>query len=262
MNPSDLWQRILTAPADADLKTQYLEALTEAGDWRAEIFSLAAEYKRLRSGSYLDHAAALKPRLDDLIARRRAEFAARSDGWPGEIQFVVGWPIELTIKAADFARNAAEIVATVPVRHLNLQAVSEFPAVFDAPQFDQIASLDGSRQTWSDDAIGALAHSPRLSALRWLDLSHDGITEAHVEELAASSALRALEMLDVSNNPTRDPVDASAGYGTDWMTNTIVPESVTLPEFGRELEARHGPITWLHGLANFMEAYPPSRYRF
>ena len=262
MNPSDRWQRILSAPADAALKTQYLDALAAAGDRRAELFTVAAEYQRLRSGSYIDAAAALKPRLDALIAEWRAELAPRTNAWRGEIEFVIGWPIELTLSAADFARNAAEIVATVPIRHLNLTAISAFPAVFDVPQFEQIASLDGSRQEWSDDAVRALANSPRLTALRWLDLSRGGITEEQVEVLAASSALRALAMMDLSNNPTRDPVDASAGYGTDWLTNTIVLESVTLPEFGRELEARHGAIGWLHGLLNFMEAYPPSRYCF
>ena len=224
--------------------------------------SLAADYKRLRSGSYIDAANALKPRLDALLARWRADFSPRTNAWPGEIQFVIGWPIELTIKAADFARNAAEIVATLPVRHLNLKDISEFSGVFDVPQFGQIASLDGSKQAWSDDAIRALAGSPRLGALRWLDLSRGEITEAQVEILAASSALKDLEMLDLSNNPTRDPVDGSAGSDRDWMTGQVVLESVYLPEFGTELEARHGKITWLHALWNFLEDYPPSRYHF
>ncbi len=205
MNPVELWQRILTTPADAGLKTQYVAALTEAGDRRADVFALAAEYKRLRDGSYIDAAQELKPCLDALIADWRADFAPRTDAWPGEIQFVLGWPIELTMKAADFARHAEDIVATVPVRHLNLNDVSELPAVFDVPRFGQIASLDGSKQIWSDDAIRALARSSRLGALRWLDLSHGGITEAQVEILAASAALRGLQMLDLSNNPTRDP---------------------------------------------------------
>lgn len=262
MNAADLWQMILAAPADADLKTQYVQALTQAGDWRADLFSLAAEYKRLRSGSYIDRAQALKPRLDGLIADWRADLSGRSDAWPGEIEFVLGWPIELNIKAADFARHAGEIVATLPVRHLNLVAVSDLPGVFEVPQLRQIASLDGSKQMWSDDAIRALASSSALRALRWLDLSHGGITEAQVEILAASPSLRAVAMIDLSDNPTRDPVDGAAGAGWDWMTGKIVLESVALPEFGVELEHRHGEITWLHALWNFLEAYPPSRYSF
>ena len=262
MNLTGRWQSVLDAPADPERKTEYVEALAVAHDARAELFGLAADYKRLRSGSYIDAAAALKPRVDALVAAWRAELSPCTDAWQAEVEFVDGWPIELTIAAADFARNAAEIVATVPIRHLNLTAIAAFSAAFDVPQFEQIVSLDGSRQEWTDDAIRTLANSPRLSALRWLDLSHGAITEAQVDILAASSVLKALAMLDLSNNLTRDPVDASAGYGVDWMTNTIVPESIALPEFGHELEDRHGTIGWLHGLDTFMEAYPPSRYSF
>jgi hypothetical protein len=262
MNADDLWQMILAAPADADLKTQYVQALTQAGDWHADLFSLAAEYKRLRSGSYIDAAQALKPRLDGLIADWRAGLSSRSGAWPGEIEFVVGWPIELKIKAANFARHAAEIVDTLPVRHLNLEDISELPGVFEVPQLRQIASLDGSGQIWSDDAIRALARSSDLRALRWLDLSHGGITETQVEILAAAPSLKQVAMIDLSDNPTRDPVDGAAGAGWDWLSGKIEFDSIALPEFGVELERQHGKITWLHALQTFLEAYPPSRYSF
>jgi hypothetical protein len=262
MNAADLWQLILAAPADAGLQTQYVQALIEAGDWHADIFSLAAEYKRLRFGSYIDRAQALKPRLDGLIARWRSDLSVRCDTWPGEIEFVAGWPIELKITAADLARHAEEIVATLPLRHLNLEAVSDLPGVFEVPQLCQIASLGGSEQMWSDEAIRALAKSSELRALRWLDLSHGGITETQVEILAASPSLRNVEMIDLSDNPTRNPVDGAAGAGWDWMTGKIEFDSIVLPEFGVELEHRYGEIAWLHALRKFLEAYPPSRYSF
>jgi len=229
MNAVDLWQMILTAPADAELKNRYVQALIQAGARRAEIFSLDAEFKRLRSQSFIDRALVLKPRLDALIAE---------------------W------------RHAVDIVATLPVRHLNLKAVTDSPAVFEVPQLGQIASLDCSRQSLSDDAIKAMTSSPELGALRWLDLSHGGVTETQVELLAAAASLRAVEMIDFSDNPTRDPVDGSAGAGWDWMTGKIELDSIFMPEFGVELERRHGEITWLHALRRFLEAYPPSRYSF
>ena len=197
-----------------------------------------------------------------MIAGWRAELSGRADAWPGKIEFVAGWPIELTIAAADFARHAEEIVATLPVRHLNLEAISDLPNVFGMAQLCRIASLTGREQMWSDDAIRALAYSFNLPALRWLDLSHGGITETQVEVLAASATLRTVEMLDLSENPTRDPVDGSAGAGWDWMTGKIEFDSINLPEFGVELERRYGEIPWLHALRNFLEAYPPSRYSF
>ena len=274
MSPADIWQRILAAPADAGLKAEYVAALTAAGDSRAELFALAADYERLRSGSYIDAAAELKPRLDSRLAEwrdLRAELAGHAlaelssqdpDAWSATITFVMGWPIELAITAADFARCAADIVATLPIRHLDLAGISERPAVFDVPQFDQIASLNGSKQVWSAAALGALADSAHLGSLRWLDLSACSISEAQVEVLAASAALKNVAMLDLTDNPAPDPVDASAGYGVDWQSNRIIPDSIFLPAFGVELEAKYGKIAWLHGLWNYLEDYPPSRYSF
>ena len=39
------------------------------------------------------------------------------------------------MKARDFLRQATEIVATLPLRHLNLKAVSEAPEIFELEQF-------------------------------------------------------------------------------------------------------------------------------
>jgi hypothetical protein len=261
-SPDELWQRVLAAPADADLKAQFVAALDQAGDPRAKVFALEALYQDLRKRDLPDNAALLKPDLDAALGDWRTQFALGAAAWPGQIQLVGAWPMELTINAADFVRNAAAIVATIPLRHLNITAISDAPAVFDVPQFEQIASLDGSKQPWSDDAIRALAGSAHVGALRWIDLSRGDISESQVEILAASSALKTVEVMNLTNNPTRDPVDAAAGYGTDWRTNRIVLESIYLPEFGSQLEARYGKIAWLNGLWNFLEDYPPSRYSF
>jgi len=263
MNSADLWQRILAAPADAGLKAQYVDALEQAGDRRAKVFALSALYERLSADwSFKENAALLKPDRDAALGDWRTDFDLRAAEWPGRIEFVDAWPIELTIDAAAFARQAGAIVATIPLRHLNLTAIDDGHGVFDLPQLDQIASIDGSKQPWSDAALSALASSTHVGALRWLDLSNADISESQVEILAASPALKAVAYLNLSNNPTRDPVDASAGYGTDWQTGRIILESVFLPAFGAELQARHGKIGWLNGLSNYLNNYPPSRYSF
>ena len=268
MRPSAvLWKRILATPADADLKAKYVAALVTDNDWRGELYTLSAEYDKLRVSGYTNpaaknKAAEIKPRLDSLFAQMRDDFAPLSAAWGGVIHFIGGWPIEVTIAAGAFAHQAAEIVATIPLRHLDLTSIREFPAVFDVAQLEQIASLDGSRQTWSDEALHALVGSPHVDALRWLDLSQCSITKEQVETLAASEALRTVEIIDLSDNPTPDPCDASTGYGTDWMSGGIVPESIQLPEFGAQLEARFGKIRWLNPLWNYVNDYPPSRYSF
>src|ERR1700722_1211064 len=165
MTPDELWQRILAAPADGELKAQFVAALDPAGDWRGKVFALQALYQHLRDENLPDNAALLKPDLDAAVADWRKGFDLQAAAWPGKIQFVDAWPIELTIDAAAFARNAAAIVAAIPLRHLNLSAVDDTVDVFGVPQFDQIASLDGSKQPWTDDALHALANSAHIGAL-------------------------------------------------------------------------------------------------
>jgi hypothetical protein len=261
MSQAELWQRILAAPADLDLKMQYAAALTAAGDPRAEMFSAAAEYERLVYLGDDEGAKTLLRRLGTLQAEFSAEFASLAVPWNGQITLVMGWPCELTITAAGFVSHAAEIVATLPIRHLNLTAISDLPAVFEVTQLEQIATLDGSRQRWSDDAIGALANSRHLGALRWLNLSQGRITEAQIKLLAASPALRVVKVLDLSFNRGRDPTD-SVSYSTDWQTGAITLESIQLPRFGTQLESHHGRIPWLHVVETFWNRYPPSRYDF
>lgn len=260
--PTDLWQHILAAPADAALRAQFVAALSETHDARADLFTTQAEYDRLVAAKDAGGAAALKPRLDAALDGYRTPFDRRASTWPGRIAFVDAWPIELTIAARDFAAHAADVVATIPLRHLNLLRVADAPSVFDVPQLAQVVSIDASGQPWTDDAIRALARSARVAGLRWLKLSNAGITETQVDLLAASTALRDVAMLDLTHNPTRDPVDAAAGYGVDWSSNRIVPESIQLPAFGAELQAKYGSIAWLNGLWNYFEEYPPSRYTF
>jgi hypothetical protein len=260
MSSSELWQRILAAPADADLKAQYAAALAAAGDPRAEMFSAAAEYTHLVYTMDDEGAKALLGRLGPLQARFSAEFASLAVPWNGQVKLIMGWPCDLTIAAADFVRHAAEIVATLPIRHLTLTAISESPALFELAQLDQIASLDGSHQRWSDDAVGALANSGHLRSLRWLNLSKCRITEAQIDILAAAPALRAVEMLDLSDNRARD---LAGEMWSDW-SGPIPPQSSALSRFGSQLESRHGYILWLHSAERYwnLPLARPSRYDF
>ena len=189
-----------------------------------------------------------------------SELASLAVPWNGQITLVTGRPCELTIAAADFVRHAAEIVAALPIRHLNLTAISESPAVFEVVQLDQIASLDGSHQRWSDDAIGALASSAHCGALRWLDLSKCRITETQIDVLAASPALRMVAMLDLSGNRARD---LAGEIWSDWY-GAMPPQSSALSRFGSQLESRYGYIPWLHSAEHYWNRplARPSRYEF
>ena len=258
---SDIWQQILNTPGEPKLKEEFVDALRETGDPRAEIFRLADEMEKNPRWRNQDKYDALLNEYLSSLASWREGFDTCAKTWQSEVVFAQGLPIELTIKAQDFINNAAEIVTMMPLRHLNLQAVAAAPDVFQVPQLAQIASIDGSTQSWSGEPINALAASLQLTNLRWLDLSSSHLTDADVEVLAASTNLRKLEHIDLTRNPCRNPVDAAAGYGSDEY-GKIVWESVNLPEYGRELEERYGRIEWLRALENFMEKHPPKRYLF
>jgi hypothetical protein len=89
----------------------------------------------------------------------------------------------------------------------------------------------------------------------------DGIDRCGGNILAPSPQLRELAHLDIRDNLCRDPVDAAAGYGVDGISGFMVPASIYLPDFGRDLEARYGRIDWLHALSRFMEKHPPNRHQ-
>ena len=258
---SEMWQQILSAPGDQNLRESFVQALQETGDPRAEIFRLADLLEKNPRWRNEDIYMALLEQYQSSLVSWRAGFDSMASGWQSEIVFVRGLPIEVTVAASDFVHHAGEIVSMIPLRHLNLSAIAASTEVFQAPQLAQIASIDGSKQPWSGEPIKALAASVWLTDLRWLDLSGSDIVDADIEILAASPNLRQLEYIDFRRNPCRDPVDASAGYGSDEY-GRIVWESVYLPEHGQELERRHGRIEWLRSLENFMEKHPPKRYLF
>lgn len=259
MSSADLWPQVLAAPNDAELRARYLDALLQEGDRRAEPFLVGAEIERRKQNRESHRIQALAKHLEQLTRIAAEEFAVSLERWRAKLTFVYGWPSEITITSADFLLHAAEIVATIPLRHLNLLSVNEGRAVFNVPQFSQIVSLQGGGQVWSNKAINVLTTSPCLGALRWLDLSKTGLHDKQVEMLAAAANLRHLAQIDLTKNDCRDPVDAAAGAGYDGCTGALVLESVYLPPFGLELESKYGKIPWLNVLATYA-SFPLDRY--
>jgi hypothetical protein len=259
MSSVDLWGQVLATPNDAQLRDRYVDALFQEGDRRTEPFLVAAEIERRKRNLESHRTQALAKHYEVLTRIAGEEFA--SERWRAKLTFVSGWPSEITITAADFIVHAAEMVATIPLRHLNLLSVNDAPEVFDVPQFRQIVSLQGGGQIWSNKAINALTDSPYLGGLRWLNLSKTGLRDKQVGMLAAAMNLRGLTQIDLTKNDCRDPVDAAAGAGYDGITGGLVLESVYLPEFGRELESKYGKIEWLNVLATYAD-FPLDRYRF
>jgi hypothetical protein len=261
MSSIDLWPQVLAAPNDAQLRARYVGALFQEGDRRAEPFLVGAEIERRVQNRERYRTNDLAKHCEQLTRVTAMELGGALEHWGAKLTFVYGWPAEITITAADFIRHAAQIAATIPLRHLNLLSVNDAPEAFNVPQFSQIVSLQGGGQVWANRAIFALTASPYLEALRWLNLSKTGLHDKQVEMLAAAMNLRSVAQIDLTNNNCRDPVDAAAGAGYDGNTGALVLESVYLPDFGRELESKYGKIQWLNVLFNYAD-FPLDRYRF
>ena len=257
---SDLWRQVLAAPDDAEPRARYVDTLLQEGDRRAEPFLVGAEIERRKQDLETRRTGFLVKHYEQLIRVAAEEFTGFLERWDAKLSFVFGWPSEITLTAAGFITHAAEIVATIPLRHLNLLSVNPAPEVFKLPQFSQIVSLQANEQVWSNNAIRALTGSPYLGALRWLNLSKTGLSDKQIDMLAAAVNLRVLAQIDLTrNNNCRDPVDAAITY--DGVTGTMVVESVYLNPFGRELESKYGRIQWLHVWSTYAE-FPLDRYRF
>ncbi|MBV8760675.1 MAG: hypothetical protein JO257_25505 [Deltaproteobacteria bacterium] len=102
----------------------------------------------------------------------------------------------------------------------------------------KLEALDLDDQGVTDDDLIALAASPHVRHLRQLDLRYNPISARGIEALAASPHLKALEMVNLDGNPA-DPVDRLEYY--DETNTHRVPTAA-----GKALEAKYGPLRWLH----------------
>ena len=127
MSSIDLWPQVLAAPNDAELRAQYVDALFKEGDRRAEPFLVGAEIERRKRNREGHLTQALAKHYEQLTRIAAQEFAGFLEHWRAKLTFVFGWPSEITISAAEFIRHAAEIAATIPLRHLNLLSINDAP---------------------------------------------------------------------------------------------------------------------------------------
>jgi hypothetical protein len=112
------------------------------------------------------------------------------------------------------------------------------PAVLSALPAAHLRTLGLAGQALDDAAAAALAVSPRLAGLRWLDLRDNRIGEPGVRALAASPVIRAIPVVLLAGNPC-DPArqyryDVDGSAADSWR-----------PELADELERAHGRIGWL-----------------
>lgn len=173
--------------------------------------------------------------------------------WVDGYQYYRGFVEQITLSAETFLQHGQTILSKSPIRHLDLTHVdANAEALFESPLLSNIVSLSIKENNLTDFHMALLARSPHLGRLRWLSLMLNKIDMSGAEELAKSKGLKQLKYVNFYGNEV-DPTE-----------NLVVDQGVVidtiLPEEGAILEARYGPIRWLHPKAEMESDLPPLRF--
>jgi hypothetical protein len=165
--------------------------------------------------------------------------------------FVRGFIEHVAIKARAFLDFAAFLYELAPLRHLTLTYCPPvLGELLASPHLDRIRTLilpnrmlrnEHTRlNALTDDHVAALALSPHLGRVNFLDLEdNEALTIRALDHLALSPHLRALSYVGA------DVYGYSRAYGSmgDYR-QTLYQRRVDT--WRDELEARHGYLPWLH----------------
>lgn len=142
-------------------------------------------------------------------------------------------------RAKDPTIDANTLLAGAPSARVKVRgAQGRIAEIVRSPVLAKLEALDLDDQGVTDDDLAALAASPHVRQLRQLDLRYNPISARGIEALAASPNLKALELVNLDGNPA-DPVDRLEYY--DETNTHRVPTDA-----GKALEAKYGPLRWLH----------------
>jgi uncharacterized protein (TIGR02996 family) len=164
-----------------------------------------------------------------------------------EARFVRGFVEWVVVDAAVFVRDWKALFAMAPIRHLDVvHAKPAIAELVDCPGLERIVGLSFNfagtprYDPIGDDAAIALAASPRLKNLRYLDLGHSKLSEAGLAAIASSPNLPRLEVADLSGNAIPEMVEVTSG-DYDGTTLDAWPGPGLV-----DFESRHGRREWLH----------------
>ena len=188
------------------------------------------------------------------LLRKHSEWGADLLPWVKWVEYGRGFVERVSLPAALFVERAPILYAKAPILHVKLtDAAGHLEAIAASPLVARLLSIDLSENQLRDRDALALAESPHLAQLRWLDLGRNRIGEAGIDALAAATARRlpALRFLDLLLNKAQDPTEKWTEDDTGRVDYVDRPE-------GDALEAKYGPLAWLHHRASL--AHPETFY--
>lgn len=212
---------------------------------------ISAELSRNDVRSYTLFAG----RADEGLRKYAVEWALPCTALGGtHARFHRGFVELVRMPAPLFLRNGEALLATAPIRHLELSDVVPVAReLFESPLLGRIRSLELERTGITDNEIRLIAQSTQLRSLRWLGLAHNQIGEAGAEMLARSPAVPSLAYVEFTGNPFAPAED-------HFFDNGYVVDS-GLNDDGLALERRCGKVRWLHHKATSVADQVPDRFR-
>ncbi len=137
----------------------------------------------------------------ELLDAYRESWAAAFTGLASGLEFRRGFVEEVKIAARQYVRQAHELFATGPIRHIHfLDIGGSLNAVLNSSYLSRLDSLTVYAQHVGEPLARALARSPHLGELRALFLGRNRFADDAAEHLASSPVLTNLEELDLTEN--------------------------------------------------------------
>lgn len=211
-----------------ELQIERIRADVAAQRWRSE--PSAEEQKLLRA-----HAAEWLQMLAPLIR-------AIPSALPGE-EFNRGFVERVRVPAEVVTRMAGQLFSLAPILHLDVMrpepaGSTTLRELLAVPELRGLDTLELGNWDLTDADARELAKCDNLANLSTLDLRVNKIGRAGIEALAQSPVTRGILAIDVSLNQVEPP---QVGEYDDEGNHVLRVTSL-----GQALEAKHGPIPWVH----------------
>ncbi len=225
--PDPLLDAVLASPEDDAPRRAYATALGD--DPRAELIRLQLANKTSQLGA----------RERELLIANKGQWLAAITPMVTAAGLARGFFESVVVDAARFLANAPKLFAENPILDVQLTAVKpKAKEVFASKFLANLRALDLSEEGLDDADAAALAASPHVNGLVWLNLAGNKIGRPGLEAIAGSPNLAKLRWLGFERNVAPDPVPKPS------MDDGVVAH-LEIPELKKELEAKHGKKAWL-----------------
>jgi hypothetical protein len=231
------FDRVMAAPASLAARYALLAEWRAAGNPQAELlekqllWSPRVQYER-------------RAEIDALVKAHGRVWAGRVADLVVGFKFYRGLVGRVEVSGERFLHVGEELLALAPIQHVQVvKPLASIEAVAASPLLARLSTLGINRfgDEVGDRGAIALAHSPHVAHLVTLELWRNAIGRDGVEALAASPYLHDLRFLDLSGNPA-DTTPLSV-----QINDVMTPAEYMweLPHLAHSLAVRFGSRPWL-----------------